>query len=220
MDMFIYIYNKKVLDQTLYSAATIIHQSLEKCWSINLTSRCNILEHILNTKLVPEELKSRCTNSFLYMYKQYACKNGVVTAFCINLGSMSVVRYGYHARLHIQDQARTENTKLDNYIWYCHLILQFIRSAIGGGADLVGNVDTTLAGKPSGKVRIESGNVSGGGFQAIASGLAVRGGLCGVVQSSNPTTAAGRHCSTSPHVVNAWCQAGTNLATCHGLSNC
>ena len=55
-------------------------------------------------------------------------------------------------------------------------------SAVGGGTDLVGDADATLAREYACVVSIESRDGTGGGFQAVADRLAVWGGLCGGVE--------------------------------------
>ena len=90
-------------------------------------------------------------------------------------------------------------------------------SAVGGGADLVRNVDSTLAWKPSCKVRVESFDGTGGLFEAIAGGLAVSSGLSRAVKGSNSVAATGRDSASTLHVVYARCNATRYLAAGDGL---
>lgn len=90
---------------------------------------------------------------------------------------------------------------------------------IGAGADLIRNVNTTLARKSSNEVKVESRNASSSLFQAIASGLAVGSGLRRGVQRPNPVAAAGRDNSAGLDVVYARCKVASNLSTCYGMAN-
>lgn len=72
---------------------------------------------------------------------------------------------------------------MENYIKEFEQWIFFVLpSAVGGGADLVGDADATLAWEYGCVVSIESTDAAGGAFEAIAHGLAVWGGLCGVVE--------------------------------------
>ena len=91
--------------------------------------------------------------------------------------------------------------------------------AVGGGADLVGDVDSTLSRKRFGIARVNTTDAAGKTLQAVASSLAVRGGLGQGVNGFDSIAASWRDSSATPHVVNAWCKVGAHLATCYGMSN-
>lgn len=112
-----------------------------------------------------------------------------------------------------------KSTRNISYMHSIYVYIKYVRSAVGGGADLVRNIDSTLARKSCGEARVEPANIGSKAFQAIASCLAVRGGLGSAVQRPNPSAAGGRHNPTSLHVVDAWCEAAAHLATCYGLCN-
>jgi len=93
----------------------------------------------------------------------------------------------------------------------------FLRSAVGGGTDLVGDVDATLAGENGCVVSIESGDAGGGGFQAVANRLAVRGGLCGGVEGPDSDAARRRHHPTLGEESEAWSEGTCDLAARDGM---
>ena len=91
--------------------------------------------------------------------------------------------------------------------------------AVGGGADLVGDVDSTLSRKPCCIVRVNTTDAAGKILQAVASSLAVSGGPGQAVNGSDSIAASWRDSSATPHVANAWRKAAGHLATCYGMSN-
>jgi hypothetical protein len=88
--------------------------------------------------------------------------------------------------------------------------------AVGGGADLVRNVDTTLAGEASGKIRVEASDASGCIFQAVASRLAVGRGPGGVVYSPDALAAGYRRNAAVLQVDQAWREVAFYLWACQG----
>lgn len=101
---------------------------------------------------------------------------------------------------------------------YCPAVI-CLRGAVGGGADLVGNADTTLAGKTSGEGRVKSGNATGGALEAIASLLAVSGGLGLAVEVADSVAARGGDNSALLDVVEARCHVLRHLAASDGLGD-
>lgn len=61
--------------------------------------------------------------------------------------------------------------------------------AVGGRANLVRNVDTTLLRESGGLVEVDTGVGASERFEARARGLAVRGGLGGRVEALNSAAA-------------------------------
>lgn len=75
---------------------------------------------------------------------------------------------------------------------------------VDGWADLVGNIDATLAGKPVGEFRSDSLDVGGGRFNAPTSGLAVRRSFSDSAQRLDAVTAPWRwHRPARFEIVNA-----------------
>lgn len=81
----------------------------------------------------------------------------------------------------------------------------WLRGAVGGGADLVGNANTTFAGKRRGVGDDGRGGRAGHRLQARAHSLAVGDGRRLVVQGLNPLAAVHRRHCRSPvqHIVDA-----------------
>lgn len=101
---------------------------------------------------------------------------------------------------------------------YSKLIRVFVEgsillSAVGGGADLVWDVDTALTGEGSSITSIETRERASGGLQAVASGLAVSGGACSGVDLPHSGTARWRWTSTTLNVRSARNQGARNRST-------
>ncbi|RXH81991.1 hypothetical protein DVH24_036332 [Malus domestica] len=93
------------------------------------------------------------------------------------------------------------------------------RSNVGGGADLEGDVDSTLYRKCCCIVRVNTTDATGKILQAVAGSLAISGGPGQAVNGSDSIAASWRDSSATPHVVNAWPKVASHLSTCHGMNN-
>ena len=89
---------------------------------------------------------------------------------------------------------------------------------VGGGADLVRTIDSTIFWEVSNQSRIESRNFTSCGFKTVASGLAIRCGLGHAVEVSNPlATVFGWRRRTIAHKVGyTWHYIVWNLSACYG----
>lgn len=95
-----------------------------------------------------------------------------------------------------------------------------IPRAVGAGADLVRNSDSTLTRKASGNIRFDAADCSVSSFQAVACSLAVRGGSGGAVERPDAATAwRWRKTPSSSQERDAWSQGGCHLPACYGISH-
>lgn len=100
----------------------------------------------------------------------------------------------------------------------------FLRSAVGGGADLVGDGDSAFAGERGGVVGFEAGDLAGGRLEAVARRLAVGGGLGGGIEALHSVAASRRRRSSVLEVTDAIDQAIRHLPArdscmCHGCTH-
>lgn len=79
-----------------------------------------------------------------------------------------------------------------------------ILSAVGGGADRVGDLDITFGWEWSGVACVDTLHCKGKAFQTVARGLAVSGGPCGAVQVLHSITTRHRRSSAAFEVAEAW----------------
>ena len=91
-------------------------------------------------------------------------------------------------------------------------------TAVSAGGDLVRDVDTAFAWKPTSKAIVDARNGGGSTFDAVASCLAVWCGCRSGVERFDPTAATSWHSThtVASQVSNAGCQAACDLTTCYG----
>lgn len=90
--------------------------------------------------------------------------------------------------------------------------------AVGRGGDLVREIHTALAWKPSGEINVITVGRKpvDGVLDALADALAVGGGPCQAIKRPDPTAACVWHCTAVCHVGNAWHQVPYHLAARYG----
>ncbi|CAL9756372.1 unnamed protein product, partial [Musa acuminata subsp. burmannicoides] len=91
--------------------------------------------------------------------------------------------------------------------------------AVGGGADGVGDADTTLARDAGDDAGIDTGDPGNEGLDTVASSLAVGRGFRGAVEALHPVAATGGQRPLAGGVGDAWAQVRRDLAACDGLGN-
>lgn len=88
-----------------------------------------------------------------------------------------------------------------------------ILGAVSVRADFVGNVDTAFGRKGRGVVEVDTGDCASSRLHALASLLAVRGGIGCVEEGLNAVAALCGHSSTVPQVAQARCQVSYHHTT-------
>lgn len=93
------------------------------------------------------------------------------------------------------------------------MVVKELPAAVGGGADLVRDVDAAFARERRRKAEVEALDAAGGGLHAPAGGLAVGGGPGGAVERPDAVAASRGDCPAAPQVPEARGHAACHLAT-------